>query len=297
MPEIVLNGATVHYQIAGDRTESVLFAHGLLLNAGIFDGQIAALQRRYRCISFDFRGHGLSSVALPGYDVETLYADTVGIIERLAVPCHFVGLSLGGIVGLRIAIRRPELLRSLALFSTTAEAESNFNKVLYRVLSLLAVLFGLRWVVGLIMPTMFGKTFLKDPARAEVRHAWRRHLVANGRLRAALAVGVLLNRSAILDEIHRITTPTLIVVGEEDPAIAKGEAVRIHSQIANSRLVKIPLAGHLVTVENPGATNQLLEAFFQDASSGSPSSSAGQVCERGPSGGEGRREVRHSRRA
>ena len=97
MPKIALNGASIDYQLCGNGLETVVFAHGLLLNQRIFADQLATLSGRYRCLAFDFRGHGQSSVPRTGYDLEQLEADTAGLIEAMkAVPCHFVGLSLGG---------------------------------------------------------------------------------------------------------------------------------------------------------------------------------------------------------
>jgi pimeloyl-ACP methyl ester carboxylesterase len=262
MAHIALNGASIYYQICGEAAETIVFAHGLLLSERIFTDQVAALQYRYRCLTFDFRGHGRTSASRPGYDVETLYADTVGVIQELrASPCHFVGLSLGGIIGLHIALRRPELLRSLALFSTTADAETSHNKRLYRFLTLLALLFGPRLVANQAMPVMFGRTFLNDPARSDLKRQWRQHLIANPRLRVVRAVNALISRQPIYEQISQITTRTLIAVGEEDPAATKGEAARIHSQIKGSVLVRIPRSGHLITVEVPETVKRLLETF------------------------------------
>jgi 3-oxoadipate enol-lactonase len=129
VPKIEINGVPIHYQARGEGAETIVFAHGLLWSEQIFENQIEVLQRRYRCISFDFRGQGQTAVTLSGYDMETLSADTIALIEALgAAPCHFVGLSMGGMVGLRIAIRRPELLKSLVLFATSADAGKRHAK-------------------------------------------------------------------------------------------------------------------------------------------------------------------------
>jgi pimeloyl-ACP methyl ester carboxylesterase len=264
MPHLELDGASIHYQLRGQGAETIVFAHGLLLNERIFKDQVAALQQHYRCVTFDFRGHGQTSATRSGYDMETLYADTVGVIQELrATPCHFVGLSLGGIIGLHIAVRRPELLRSLVLFSTTADAETNHNKKLYRLLALVALLFGPRLVAGRAMPVMFGRTFLNDPARADLKREWRQHLIANRRLSVVGALNALISRQPIYEKLNQITTPTLIAVGEEDPAAPKGEAKRIHSQIKGSVLLRIPQAGHVITVEAPETVTRLLEGFFR----------------------------------
>jgi Predicted hydrolases or acyltransferases (alpha/beta hydrolase superfamily) len=116
MANVRVNGANIHYEEHGTGTEAVVFAHGLLFDKSIFADQIAALEDRYRCIAFDFRGQGESEITRSGYDMDTLSDDAAALIEVVgASPCHFVGLSMGGFVALRLAIRRPALLRSLIL--------------------------------------------------------------------------------------------------------------------------------------------------------------------------------------
>ena len=263
MPQAEINGVPIHYQLHGQAAETIVFAHGLLWSERIFDDQVAAFQERYRCITFDYRGHGQTAVTRSGYDIETLYGDTVGLLERLrAVPCHFVGLSMGGIVGLRIGVRRPELLSSLALIATSADAETNEKKRRYRLLTTAARLFGLGIVADRALPFLFGKTFLTDPARANLRQRWRQAFIANRRFGAARAVIGVMNRKPFYDEIDRITVPTLVAMGEEDASISKERAERIHARIGGSRIAFIPRAGHTPTVEEPAAVNTLLEQFF-----------------------------------
>jgi 3-oxoadipate enol-lactonase len=260
VPKIDLNGALIHYQIRGKGPETIVFAHGLLWSEEIFENQIEALQDRYRCLSFDFRGQGQTSVTRSGYDMETLSADTIALIEALdAAPCHFVGVSMGGMVGLRIAIRRPELIKSLALFATSADAETKENQQRYRTLTLIARMFGLRLVANRVMPVMFGKTFLNEPQRAQLKRQWRQNLIANRRIGIARAVMGVIEREPIYDQINKITAPTLIARGDEDVAISLEQANRIHSRIAGSKLAIIPHAGHTPTVEEPAVVNGLLE--------------------------------------
>ena len=86
--------------------------------------RLALLKERSHCVAFDFRGQGQSEVTRSGYDMETLYEDAVALIEQLGcAPCHFLGLSMGGFLGLRLAAWHPELLRSLILLETSADPE------------------------------------------------------------------------------------------------------------------------------------------------------------------------------
>src|SRR5580693_7433413 len=95
VPKIDIHGVLIHYEIRGKGSETIVFAHGLLWSEKIFENQVNALQDRYRCLSFDFRGQGQTAVTRSGYDLETLSADTTSLIEALgAAPCHFVGVSM-----------------------------------------------------------------------------------------------------------------------------------------------------------------------------------------------------------
>jgi pimeloyl-ACP methyl ester carboxylesterase len=147
MPTLDVNGARIHWEERGAGSDTVVFSHGLLFSGRMFDAQVEALADRYRCVTFDHRGQGGSGVTASGYDMDTLAADAAALIEALGLaPCHFVGLSMGGFVGMRLAIRRPELLRSLALLETSADPEPEENVPRYRLLNFVARWFGLRLV-------------------------------------------------------------------------------------------------------------------------------------------------------
>ena len=151
MPKLQVNGANLHCEITGDGPETVVFAHGLLWSGQMFAAQVEALQERYRCITFDFRGQGQSEVTAVGYDLDSLTEDAWGVIKLLnAAPCHFVGLSMGGFVGMRLAIRYPELLKSLILLETSADPEPAENVGQYKMLNFVARWFGIRPVAGQI---------------------------------------------------------------------------------------------------------------------------------------------------
>lgn len=83
MPVIHVNGAALYYEEHGAGSESIVFAHGLLWSCRMFNAQVALFKERYRCVAFDFRGQGQSEVTRSGYDMETLYEDTVALIEQL----------------------------------------------------------------------------------------------------------------------------------------------------------------------------------------------------------------------
>ncbi|MEO9615846.1 MAG: alpha/beta fold hydrolase [Nitratireductor sp.] len=263
MPYVEANGARLHYLDEGSGPHTVVFSHGLLFRGEMFRAQIDRLKPHYRCIAYDHRGQGDSAIAPDGYDMDTLAEDAAALIVALdAGPCHFVGLSMGGFVGMRLALRRPELLRSLSLFDTAADAEPAGNIPRYRTLNLIARWFGLNIVSGRIMPIMFGKTYLDNPARAAEREMWRKRIVSADRTGITRAVAGVIDRQGLGETIAAIKTPTLILVGEEDVATPPERSEIMHRLIPGSKLVRIPNAGHSSTIEAPEAVNAALEAFL-----------------------------------
>lgn len=165
-------------------------------------------------------------------------------------------------MGMRLAARRPELLRSLILLGTSADPEPAENVPRYNRLNFVARWLGLRFVATPVMRIMFGQTFLTDPNRIAQREEWKKHLIANHRIGISRAVKGVIDRQGVYDEINKITIPTLIMDGEEDVATVPGKAERIQAKIAGSRLVKIPRAGHSSTIEEPEAVNTAIKAFL-----------------------------------
>jgi len=263
MPHIKVNGVSIYYQEQGAGPETIVFAHGLFWSGQLYDNQVAELKNKYRCITFDFRGQGQSEVTRSGYDMDTLYQDAIALIEALnCAPCHFAGLSMGGFVGMRIAFRNPELLRSLILMETSADTEPDENLIKYRLLNFIARWLGLNILTGQIMPVMFGRKFLNDPARKVLKEQLRQKIAANDRKGITRAMKGVIERKGVFEEIKQIKTPALIIAGDQDIATVPAKSERIHSQIAGSKLVIIPGAGHTSTLEEPEAVNKCIIEFL-----------------------------------
>jgi 3-oxoadipate enol-lactonase len=266
MPTIRVNGVDLYYESAGAGPETVVLSHGLLMSADMFREQVRHLSPRYRVVAYDHRGQGRSEVTAGGYDMDTLAADAAALVEALGLaPCHFGGLSMGGFVAMRLAARRPELLRSCILIETSADPEPSENVPRYRMLNWAVRLLGARAVVDKVLPILFGRSFLTDPSRAGLRAEWRSRLGALRRSIHRPVTGVI-DRRGVYQELATVSLPTLILVGEEDVATTPAKAERIQGAIRGSRLVRIPRAGHSSTIENPEAVNAALDQFLGEVS-------------------------------
>jgi pimeloyl-ACP methyl ester carboxylesterase len=264
MPRIAVNGAELHFEDTGGPGAPVVFSHGLLMSGRMFDAQIAALRDRFRCVSFDHRGQGRSAVAASGYDLETVAGDAAALLRALSlIPCHFVGHSMGGFVGMRLAARQPALIRSLVLLDTAADAELLSSRARNTAFAALARVFGMRSVVGPALKKLYGKTFLADPARGAEREQLRQRFLAIDATGAVRALGGVLSRAPVEAELSSIRCPTLVLSGDEDTAFVPARSARIAQLIPSARFQLIPRAGHSSPIEQPQAVTAALRAFLE----------------------------------
>jgi 3-oxoadipate enol-lactonase len=268
MPTFTRDGATIHYtdsQAPAGRPDAptVFFGHGLLFSGWMFHPQIAALQDEYRCVAIDWRGQGESTATRYGYDMDTLADDAVGLIEHLGVaPVHYVGLSMGGFIGQRIAARRPALVRTLTLLDTSAGPEDPDKVRRYKFLGLIYRVTGVRPLRKAVLPIVFGPAFLADPSNTPLIDEWQARLSRSRRAGISRAVFGVANRLPIEDEISRISAPTLVMVGADDRATPPYRSERIAQGIPGARLNQIADCGHSSTLEQPEAVTSLLQDFL-----------------------------------
>ncbi|MEV4313175.1 alpha/beta fold hydrolase [Actinocrispum sp. NPDC049592] len=269
MPTLTVNGVPISYSDTGPRDAPVvLFGHGFLFSGWVFHPQIAALRDRYRCVAIDWRGQGGTPATATGYDMDTLTADAIGLIENLDLaPVHWVGLSMGGFVGMRIAARQPALIRSLILLDTSAGPEEPGKVGQYKLLGLVQQLTGPGPVMGQVKKAMFGPAFLRDPASKPLIDTWVTQIRAQSRTGIRKALRGVTDRLPIEDEIPAITAPTLIAVGAEDVSTPPDKAKRIAELIPGARLEIIPDSGHTSPLEQPARITALLEEFLARNSS------------------------------
>ena len=237
------------------------FAHGLLFSGRMFQHQIGRLRDRYRCVAIDFRGQGNSPRAIGGYDMDTLTVDVAELLRHLQIPVvNFVGLSMGGFVGMRLAARNPESVHTLTLMSTAATAEEPANRRKYRMLSKVYRLAGITPLRSRVAPIMLAEGNLTAPWVDE----WMARLAETDRAGLVKAIESVADRDPCEDEAVRIIAPTLVMVGAEDAATPPAKSHRIAELVSDSRFHQIPGAGHSPTMERPDEVTAILEAFLSE---------------------------------
>ena len=268
MPIARVNDLEYFYEEKGSGSP-VVFAHGITFDRHMWDHQVETLSARYRCLAFDLLGHGGSGSGPADYSLEDEAANLHLLMQQLgALPAHLVGLSLGGMVAMRLALAQPQAVRSLALLDTSAEAEVPELRPQYEALAAAAKAQGPQSVVGAVLLIMFSQGFLQSqPVKvADYKDQFNR-LNLDGLEAATRAVT---RRTDILDQISRISVPTLVIVGEQDVARTPDEAQHIVERIAGARLVTIPGAGHMTPIEQPERISQVLSEFLAQVEGGQP---------------------------
>lgn len=273
MPEASLlltrPGARVAYTDTGapaDRPDApvVVLGHGLLFSGRMFDAQVAALRPAYRCLTVDWRSQGRSPRAAGPHDMDTLLGDLVALLDECDTgPVHYVGLSMGGFVGMRLAARHPDRVRTLTLLDTSAAPEPAPSRRRERIMAHALPYVGLRPLEGQVAALMFGPTFLRARTRTgspeqQAYDAWRTPLVQTDRRGLKQAVLGVLDRDGVEDELGRITALTLVVTGADDRPTPVAQAERIVAGIPGARLEVVPACGHSCTVEQPDVVTRLL---------------------------------------
>ena len=195
--------------------------------------------------------------------MELVWQDAVCLLEKLGVgPVHFVGLSMGGFTALRMAARRPDLVRSLVIIESSAGPEPIENVARYRMLVVATRLVGPKALRARIAPIMLGASILADPARRS--DVDRFVAIMSRRKDIWRAVNGVIDRAGMEAEVGRIRTRTLVIVGDEDVATPRAKAEALVAAIAGARLVCIPRAGHSSSVEEPAVVTAVVAGFLTE---------------------------------
>jgi 3-oxoadipate enol-lactonase len=258
--QIKANGILMNYELSGRADGPVVaFSHSLASSTIMWEPQLEALEPGWRVLRYDTRGHGGSEPVQGPYSFELLADDLVGLLDALSIrKVHFVGLSMGGMIGQALGLHHAGRLLSLALCDTSPASPPEARRAwAERIEQVRAE--GLAPQLEPTMQRWFTPDYLKR--ESPMLDRIRRQFLAtpfNGYAGCAQAIMSLDN----LDRLGRITTPTQVVVGEQDPGTPVSAARAIQERIAGARLAVIPAARHLPNVEQAGAFNQVLLDFL-----------------------------------
>lgn len=256
------NGIEIHYQLAGPESADVVtLSHALMADLRMWDPHISSLSD-YRVLRYDIRGHGNSEATDGEYDLGLLADDVQSLLDELKIEStHFVGSSIGGMIGLELATRSPDRLASLTLCDTRGHctptrADSRQQRVQT------AAAEGMESLVDSTLKDWFTDAFRRDSDTASLFAEMIRQTSVVGMIGCTRAIESQ-NHSSTLGEIK---LPCLITVGEEDPWTPLNEAFDLHVGIDGSDMVVLPKMRHLASVEAGDQFNDVLVTFLKQYS-------------------------------
>jgi 3-oxoadipate enol-lactonase len=262
VPEISRNGVRIYFDDVGSGPPVVL-GHSLLCSGEMWGPQVPVLAERYRVINVDQRGHGRSGHLSESFDLYDMVDDVVAVLDELGIDhAVWAGLSIGGMVAMRAAVTVPDRVSGLILVDTHAGAETGYKKIKYRAMGAGARLLGTRPFLPAIVPLMFGPTTRR--LKSDLVDDWRERFASVHLPSLNLTVDAVSRRDTVIDKIGEIRMPTLVIVGDEDASLPVACSREIAAAIPGATLVIVPGAGHLSSLEQPGAVTEAMMTFLEE---------------------------------
>jgi len=261
MTTVDIRGIPYYYEVVGEGPP-VLFAHCLTWNHREFDAQAAALANRYTLILPDQRGHGDTGFPAEPYTFDDMVADLHELVQMLDLgPVHYVGHSMGAMMGPLFALKYPEALRSMALIGGSAEAESAKRLAGYRQL-IAAVRAGHHAPVAEKLVGLFFSETSREKRKDAIARFVEDFMKINGDGLYWTAEAVFV-RQNLVPRLGEITLPTLVMTGEDDGVTTPERARELANGIPDARLLLVPRAGHFLPVEAPNTVTGALLDFWE----------------------------------
>ncbi len=254
------NGIQINYELSGKEGAAVvMLSHSLACSLVMWNPQLDALEPNFRVLRFDTRGHGGSDAPEGAYTLELLAQDAVTLLDALGIDAvHFVGLSMGGMIGQNLGLDHGDRLKSLSLCDTAAFMPAEVQPIWQQRIDA-AREKGLQDQVDETLERWFTPEYLSQNSHQV--EMIRRQILATpvaGYIGCSEAIRYLDN----LKRLSEIDIPTLIIVGEEDPGTPVATSEAMQDRISGSKLVVLPDARHLSNIEQSGAFNQALMDFL-----------------------------------
>jgi len=257
MPFVEAGGLRIHYALTGAQTGPVVvLSNSLGTNLTMWDLQAPALEKHFRLLRYDTRGHGRTGVPPGPYTIEQLGRDVLGLLDGLKLDrVHFCGLSMGGMIGQWLGVHAPERINRLVLCSTSPKigTPETWNPRIEAIRKN-----GMNAAATAVIERWFTPEFR---ARAP-----QPTLALLGLLQSVSPQGYTACCEAIRDAdlreaIAAIRAPVQVIMGARDPATPAADGRAMAQRIPGARYVELD-ASHLCNVESPERFNSELLGFL-----------------------------------
>ena len=259
--QLTANGIEHHVELTGpEGAPVVMLSHSLASSMVMWAPQLPVLEPHFRVLRYDVRGHGGSAVPPAPYSLDEMVNDVVGILDALEIDrAHFVGLSMGGMIGQGFGIQHPSRLIGLCLCDTMArvppEAQSTWQERIDK-----AREGGMAALAGATLERWFTTPFRSgQPEQLETIRRSILETPVEGFVGAAEAI----RRLDYLEQLSVLQRPTLVMVGADDSGTPVSAAEAIQQRIPGAQLRVLPNAAHLANIEQSHAFNVTLLGFLR----------------------------------
>ena len=256
--KIRTNDIETNYVIEGEGPWLTM-SHSLACNLSMWDEQAKLLAGRFRVLRYDTRGHGGSSAPQGPYTLEQLADDAKALFDALGIQrTHWIGLSMGGMIGQTCALKYPGIFQSMVLADTTSRRPPNASEMWAERVRTARE----QGMAGVVEGTL-GRWFTDGyrQSRKDVMERIARDIRATP-VEGFAGCCDAIAKVDVLDRLREVKCPTLVIVGEQDHGTPPEAARLIHENIAGSELLIIPSAAHLSNVEQAEVFNKALLAFY-----------------------------------
>jgi 3-oxoadipate enol-lactonase len=254
-----VNPVALHFSDSGGDDEAVVLVHAIGCDQGMWDALAPELAGNYRVVRLDVRGHGASPVTPRPYSLEGLADDVAALLDRLEIrKAHWVGLSMGGMIGQAFALRHPARLGKLAIANTTSSYGPEGRKM-WEARAKMVEDGGVAAILDMVASRYFSEGFRASQPRT-VERVMRRFAETpkEGYLGCCDAIAAL----DFSGDLARIAAPTLVIAGSADAGTPPAMSEALARGIPGAKLEVIPGAAHLSAVEKPLEFNALVRSFL-----------------------------------
>lgn len=265
MPFAAQSGQRTYYEVSGRAAgaPTLVLIRGLSRSSRYWLDVRPLLEARLRVVVLDNRGVGQSDAPPPGFGVEDMGDDVAAVMDHAGISrAHVFGISLGGMVAMRFALRHGPRVEKLVLGATTAGGRGRLPVPVSVVAAFLgSARLGTAEAIRRTAPLTLSERALRE--RPEIVETWVELAEAEPRHKLAL-VGQLLaaRRHDASQELGRIAAPTLVLTGDADTLIDPAESRRLAHAIPSSTLEILPGAGHDFPTEQPAETAEAILRFL-----------------------------------
>ena len=251
-----LNGTELCYEMHGkEGAPWLVLSHSLACSARMWDPQIEAFRDRWRILAYDMRGHGASAAPQGPYTLDMLAEDVIALMKHAGIgKATFIGLSIGGMIGQTLALKRPALFDRMVL-ADTGHAQNADALAQWEERIRVAETQGMKALVDSTMGRWFTEGFRNSPEAKKIAA-----LIASTPVAGYVGCGRAIMKLNTTGRLKDIALPVLAVTGEHD-ASAPGTRY-IGENVPGAKLVVIPQAAHIANVEQPAAFNRALREFL-----------------------------------